>query len=55
MSRLTANSRRSAAPSRMSRQFNGPPAWNDLTIALVQGPLDVAGLITHRIGVDDYT
>ncbi len=23
-------------------------------IALVQGPLDVSGLITHRIGVDDY-
>ena len=23
-------------------------------IALVQGPLDVTGLITHRIGVDDY-
>ena len=23
-------------------------------IALVQGPLDVAGLITHRIGIDDY-
>ena len=23
-------------------------------IALVQGPLDVSGLITHRIGIDDY-
>jgi threonine 3-dehydrogenase len=23
-------------------------------IALVQGPLDVTGLITHRIGIDDY-
>jgi len=23
-------------------------------IALVQGPLDVSGLITHRLGVDDY-
>ena len=23
-------------------------------IALVQGPLDVSGLITHRIAVDDY-
>src|SRR5262249_43763802 len=23
-------------------------------IALVQGPLDVSGLITHRIGVEDY-
>ena len=23
-------------------------------IALVQGPLDVSGLITHRIGVDDF-
>ena len=23
-------------------------------IALVQGPLDVAGLITHRIGIDDF-
>jgi threonine 3-dehydrogenase len=22
-------------------------------IALVQGPLDVTGLITHRIGIDD--
>jgi threonine 3-dehydrogenase len=23
-------------------------------IALVQGPLDVSGLITHRIGIDDF-
>jgi threonine 3-dehydrogenase len=23
-------------------------------IALVQGPLDIAGLITHRLGIDDY-
>ena len=23
-------------------------------IALVQGPLDVSGLITHRTGIDDY-
>ncbi|MCB1467153.1 MAG: zinc-binding dehydrogenase, partial [Rhizobiaceae bacterium] len=23
-------------------------------IALVQGPLDVSGLITHRLGIDDY-
>ena len=23
-------------------------------IALVQGPLDVQGLITHRIGIGDY-
>jgi threonine 3-dehydrogenase len=23
-------------------------------IALVQGPLDVSGIITHRIGIDDY-
>ena len=23
-------------------------------IALVQGPLDVEGLITHRIGIDDF-
>jgi threonine 3-dehydrogenase len=23
-------------------------------IALVQGPLDVTGLITHRIGIDDF-
>jgi threonine 3-dehydrogenase len=23
-------------------------------IALVQGPLDVSGLITHRIAIDDY-
>ena len=34
-------------------------AGNDLAdtvllYALVQGPLDVSGLITHRIAVDDY-
>jgi threonine 3-dehydrogenase len=23
-------------------------------IALVQGPLDVSGLITHRVGIDDF-
>ena len=23
-------------------------------IALVQGPLDVSGIITHRLGIDDF-